>query len=274
MPRRASPRSAALSDYNVLRAIRYMLQLGLEWRADRAAYRDGAAVLAVVAERLEEHRQRRLALKRKAQLAELVPTIMERLEEQERGYVYPSETRNAVMRWLKRVGINCTEHQVKALLELKPRQHARERTRRERLTAGLADLIGASQSDLEKAVDVASRGKENAGRLGNAMLHERAAMDRMSGPHDMLNLAMDAIDMDVSTRSAIQRLLSLDQIKLDEADREQAAKYLRDGSAARRMRKLATADRKEAGKHPATGAASNKAPPERTRRRGGSRSEA
>lgn len=238
MPPHRSPRVAALTDKSVQRAVRYLLQLAMEWESDRAAYEDGAAVLAHVSELLEAHRKRRAAMKTKALVAELVAGIMERFQLEDLGEVYRYETCRTVVKWLRRVGIERSEEEVKALLADPPvRRGARTRTRREHLLGKLAELVGASQSDFEKLVNVVERAKENPGRLGNPLLHERAATDSMAGQHEMLVFAMDTLGIDVPTGREIVRLLSLEQIHEDGAGRRHAATLLADGQRAKAARR-------------------------------------
>ena len=239
MPRKPSARTAALTDDSVRRALRYVLELGLEWQIDRAAYEDGAAVLANVAALLENHRERRVTLRRKALLAELVGPLMELLEQQAQGGISRVDMATKATKWLRRAGVHCTEQQAASVLDTTPPRtnEARARTRRERLSAKLAELVGASPSDFEKTVDVAARATENPGRLGNALLRERAAVDGMSGRNETLVFVMGVLDIDAVTVSKVMKLLPREQMDEDVAERERAATLLAAGlqlKAARR----------------------------------------
>ena len=240
MPRRGSS-NRALTDETVRRALLYALQLGMEWEIDRAAYEDGAVVLGHVVKHLERHRKRRAELRTKALAAELVEPIMERLTVEKGGHCSRTETRSALTRWLKRVGISVTDLQVEELLEAPPTNAgARIRTHRERITAKLAEvirsnsrLVTTSQSDFEKTVAVANGGTENLGRLGNLALLERAASDVMAGGHETLLYLTQLLELDAATGRRILGQLSLQQIDDDMSARREAANLHADGRRAK-----------------------------------------
>lgn len=231
----------ALSEQRLNAAISYLLQLAVEQQTDTAAYANGAALLERLVAELEAHRQERLVLKRLALVAELVEPIMDRLRLEDlkldesniaAGPTRRSETCSTLSKWLRRKGIARTPDEVRRLLEQPVRNGARKRTKREVLLDQLASLVDASQSDFEKVVAVVERGKTKKGRLGNPLLHERAALDAPPTKIEMLLYALHALDVDEETGQQIVALLPDEQIELmyetiDE--REHAAEVLAAG---------------------------------------------
>ena len=242
-------------------AVRYLLQLAIEWETDAAAYENGVELLKDVVTELNGHRARREALKRKSQLAELVQPIMERLRTENPG-LWSGTTCATISRWLLRRGIHQTPTEVEALLSQPVRRGARSRTRREQLLDKLAQLAGASQSDFEKLVTVVEHGKGKEGRLGNALLHERAARDRAPSVTEMLLYALLALDIDETTGQQIAKLMPWGGLEDDVEDRRTAAEIWLAGS------RLAEERAHERGKADSPTPASAKDPHQGTRNQG------
>lgn len=222
--------SLAFTDEDLHRAVRYLLQLAIEWQTDRAAYEDGAAVLERVVTLLNEHRARRQSLRRRADVVELVEPIMDRFRGEDANHYPRSQTCETVSKWLRRRGIILTTAEVRKLLERPARHGARKRTRKERLLDQLAELAGTSQSEFEKLLAVIEYGKPKAGKLGNELLHERAARDRSPSTTEMLFYVLDALDIDVAIGQRIAALMPVVHLEDDVADRSDAADILKEGS--------------------------------------------
>lgn len=245
-----------LSDERIHAAIRYLLQLAVEYQTDRASYADGTDVLEQVASVLEAHCSHRRSMKRIALVAELVEPIHERLKLVAGGAVMRSDAYGTISRWLRRKGIKRTPDEVAELLERPIRNGAKRRTARERLLDRLAFLLGISQSQLEKVVGVAERGKPTKGRLGTPLLHERAAIDPVPSRTELLVYALHALGVDADTGQRIVALFGeeqLDAVYDSIEERAQAAEVLDAAKKAARVNR--------------TSPRSPKSPPSRTTRK-------
>jgi hypothetical protein len=207
MPSADAPLRSTLLDEDLERAVRYLLQLVVEWSVDGALYEGGAEILRSVVTTLNEHRARREALKRQAQLVELVGPITQRLTEEAGRSLHPARTLEAISKWLARRNIALTPAQVSMLLRQPIRGGARARSLREQVLDRLGSLAGSSQSDFEKLLTVIESHKDKPGKLGNSLLHERAARDRTPPTAMLIAVTFDALGIDEGTGQKIVGLL-------------------------------------------------------------------
>lgn len=225
-----SPVSSSLTDEDLQRAVRYLLQLAIEWNTDGAAYEGGAALLKRVVTLLDNHRTRRQALKRRADVVELVEPIMDRFRGERANLFTRQDTGETVSKWLGRRGIIMGPEDAERMLGRGVRAGAKKRTEKERLLAQLAEVAGTSQSELEKLLAVIEHGKQKNGRLGNELLHERAVRDRPPSTTEMVLYAIHALGVDEATGQAIGELMPLSQLEGDLDDRNDAAAIFNEGS--------------------------------------------
>jgi hypothetical protein len=209
MSQRSRKNVVTLTVERLCRAIRYQLQLAVEWQTDGAVYQDGVVTLADVVTTLLEHEERRAIDKKTALFVSLVPLMREHLLRVVAGKPWIDEA-EPLRRQLRESGLGIFLGHVNFVLKNPVRAGARARTATERVTDQIGQLaeraLGSplSQSDLEKAEAVAFRGAETDGKLGNAPLFARALADFPPPKVELLLQAFSALDVE---REVVERCL-------------------------------------------------------------------
>jgi hypothetical protein len=182
---------AGLTDKALCDAIRYLLQLAAEWYSDEATYLDGQLVLADVVADLLKHKAKREELTRNARFVALAPYMRAQLERVRDEQPWGEPTKELERR-LRELGVPVNLIVLSRMLHAEPVPED-ARSFGDEMDGRLADLIGMSKSDFQKAEGVAFRGKETDGRLGNEQLFERALLDAPLPVEELLLCAFKAL---------------------------------------------------------------------------------
>jgi Rad3-related DNA helicase len=159
--------SAELSEESVLEALRYHLQLSIEWMTDRGAYERSGRLLDTLGRALLKHRDARRHRHEVASSKELISALAE-IEE---AIESPQARAEKIRHWLARRGIHLDFDEVLLRMKRAKTSSTRGRSFAERASELLAELTGTSDSTLQGI------GKAKGGRFGDRDYFERARRD-------------------------------------------------------------------------------------------------